>query len=64
MSLFQLGFQHTNQSSVSQQSESGGKVPSHMPSHEDSGLRSVEYEQRISQVSEISNLRRSKKRVL
>ena len=61
MSLFQFGYRRTAQSSVSKLSESGGNVPSHMPSHEDSGLGRVEYEECILQVSELSNLQPSKK---
>ena len=60
----QFGFRRTTQATVSQQSESGVNVASHMPSHEDSGLGRVEYEECISQVSKLSNPQPSKKKRL
>lgn len=64
MSLFQFGFRRTRTVSQTNQSQSGATLATHMPSHEDSGLGRTEYEECISQVSELSDPNPPKKRKL
>lgn len=62
MSLFQFGFRCTNRSTNNQSEGNDLPGPSHMPSYENNGLGRIEYEECISQVSDLADPNPSKKK--
>ena len=62
MSLFQFGFTHVSNSSPGCSQEQSLFVPAHMPTLEESGFGTVEYESTLTRVSDLADPTPTKKR--